>query len=301
MTWHVLGGGSLGGLWAARLSRAGLPVRLILRSRARLDDYQQAGGLTLTEQGQTQRHPIIAELADTAAPIERLLLACKAYDALPAIRSLAARIQPGAQVLLLQNGLGSQQSVAEHLPRARCIVLSSTEGAFRLADFHIVFAGKGQNWLGDDQPPPTWLGELERAGIPHEWTSDIQTRLWRKLAINCAINPLTVLHDCRNGGLLSHQDEVRALCEELALLLQHAGQADAAEGLSEQVLQVIEGTAANLSSMQQDVRAGRRTELDYLLGHACRRADELALPVPRLSALLARIQAWLQAHGLPCH
>ncbi len=28
--WHVLGAGSLGTLWATRLTRAGIPVRLIL-------------------------------------------------------------------------------------------------------------------------------------------------------------------------------------------------------------------------------------------------------------------------------
>ena len=51
-TWHILGAGSLGGLWAARLARAGLPVRLILRDQARLSRYRAAGGLTLVEDGQ---------------------------------------------------------------------------------------------------------------------------------------------------------------------------------------------------------------------------------------------------------
>ena len=47
---------------------------------------------------------------------------------------------------------------------------------------------------------------------------DILSRLWRKLALNCAINPLTVLHDCRNGGLSEHHCEVATLCAELAEL-----------------------------------------------------------------------------------
>ena len=36
ITWHVLGAGSLGTLWATRLARAGLPVRLIVRDAERL-------------------------------------------------------------------------------------------------------------------------------------------------------------------------------------------------------------------------------------------------------------------------
>ncbi|RMU54902.1 hypothetical protein ALP26_04922, partial [Pseudomonas savastanoi pv. glycinea] len=44
VTWHVLGAGSLGTLWAARLARAGLPVRLILRNAERLAAYNTSGG-----------------------------------------------------------------------------------------------------------------------------------------------------------------------------------------------------------------------------------------------------------------
>ena len=62
MTWHILGAGSLGSLWAARLARAGLPVRLILRNRQRLEAYRQAGGLTLVEAGQPMQYAIPAEL-----------------------------------------------------------------------------------------------------------------------------------------------------------------------------------------------------------------------------------------------
>src|SRR5690606_39453309 len=79
--------------------------------------------------------------------------------------------------------------------------------------FRVVFAGRGQNWLGDPQDPvtPAWLADLERSGIPHQWSERILGRLWRKLAVNCAINPLTVLHEigraaCRGRG----QTPVRA-------------------------------------------------------------------------------------------
>ncbi|MEL6078728.1 2-dehydropantoate 2-reductase N-terminal domain-containing protein, partial [Stenotrophomonas maltophilia] len=67
-TWHVLGAGSLGTLWATRLARAGLPVRLILRDQSRLLAYQAAGGLTLVEQGQSSLQAIPGETCDSTAP-----------------------------------------------------------------------------------------------------------------------------------------------------------------------------------------------------------------------------------------
>ncbi|MHB0816990.1 putative 2-dehydropantoate 2-reductase [Stutzerimonas stutzeri] len=299
--WHVLGAGSLGCLWATRLSRAAIPVRIILRNTRRLADYRTAGGLGLTEEGRTSLHPITAELPEAAAPIQRLLVACKAYDAEAAIAEVATRLQPDAEILLLQNGLGSQQAVAARWPDSRCIFISSTEGAWRSADFQVVHAGHGQNWLGDplDRNPPPWLAELAAAGIPCDWTTDIEARLWRKLALNCAINPLTVLHDCRNGELLAHREQVHRLCDELSRILQACGQAEAARALEEEVLRVIVATANNYSSMYQDVHNGRRTEISFLLGYACQAARQHGLEAIELNALLKQLQTFLVQHGLP--
>ncbi|MGB4074317.1 putative 2-dehydropantoate 2-reductase [Pseudomonas sp.] len=301
--WHILGAGSLGSLWATRLARADIPVQLILRDPARLHSYQQAGGLTLIEQGQTQRYPIPAQTLDHPEPIQRLLLACKAYDAQAAVARLAPRLAAGAEILLLQNGLGSQDQVARQVPQARCIFASSTEGAFRPADFQVVFAGHGHTWLGDPHNlhAPAWLKDLHQAGIVHDWSLDILSRLWRKLALNCAINPLTVLYDCRNGGLREHPAEIASLSAELSELLCAGGHSAAAEDLHGEVQRVIQATAANYSSMHQDVSQGRRTEIAYLLGYACTSAQRHQLVLPHLQALHGRLLAHLHARGLPSH
>ncbi|MGY1449537.1 putative 2-dehydropantoate 2-reductase [Pseudomonas chlororaphis] len=300
-TWHILGAGSLGTLWATRLARAGLPVRLILRDQARLQAYQAAGGLTLVEQGQASFYAIPGETVDSPEPITRLLVACKAYDAQQAVSQLVSRLTPDAELVLLQNGLGSQDAVAAQVPQARCIYASSTEGAFRDGDWRVVFAGHGYTWLGDASHPtaPFWLDDLSASGIPHEWSADILTRLWRKLALNCAINPLTVLHDCRNGGLLQHHCEVAMLCVELSELLERCGQPAAAENLQQEVERVIQATAANYSSMYQDVASRRRTEISYLLGHACDVATRHQLHLPNLGRLRRLLVEHLQQRGLP--
>jgi 2-dehydropantoate 2-reductase len=300
-TWHVLGAGSLGTLWATRLARAGLPVKLIVRDAERLRSYEAAGGLTLVEHGQASTYAVPGETADSPEPIRRLLVACKAYDAESAIARLAPRLTADAELILLQNGLGSQDAVATRVPQARCISASSTEGAFRDGDWRVVFAGHGFTWLGDVTQPvaPIWLDDLQTANIPHEWSTDILTRLWRKLALNCAINPLTVLHHCRNGGLQDHHCEVATLCAELAELLQHCGQPAAAENLQQEVERVIQATAANYSSMYQDVANQRRTEISYLLGHACKVATRHQLNLPHLNQLQQRLVAHLHSLGLP--
>lgn len=300
-TWHILGAGSLGCLWAARLARAGLPVMLVLRSAERLAAYQANGAvITLVEHSVEQHVPVSAQTVASLDPIERLVVACKAYDAEQAVAGLLPRLSPTAELILLQNGLGSQDAVAAQAPNARCIFASSTEGAFREQDWRVVFAGHGFTWLGDPRnvTPPSWLSDLNTSGIPHEWTPDILTRLWRKLALNCAINPLTVLHDCRNGGLQQHPCEVATLCSELSELLACCGQPAAALELHSEVLRVIQATAANYSSMHQDVAQMRRTEISYLLGYAYAAAARHRCAVPHLARLQERLVQHLAARGL---
>lgn len=302
-TWHILGAGSMGMLWATRLARAGLPVTLILRNDDRLQAYKAVQKLTLIEGEDSQHWPISAQTPETDEPLQRLLVTCKAYDAEQAVKQIAGRLSPGAELILLQNGLGSQQAVAAQVPHARCIFASSTEGAYRDGDWRVVFAGRGHTWLGDPRhgPAPQWLEELQLSGIAHEWSPNILSRLWRKLALNCAINPLTVLHDCRNGGLQAHDVEVNTLCAELSALLEHCGQAEAAIDLATEVHRVIQATANNYSSMHQDVSQGRRTEISYLLGYACTAARNRSFAVPCLQVLHQRLSEHLRQRGLPCN
>lgn len=304
MRWHIQGSGSLGCLWAARLAAAEQSVHLILRNPAVLARYQKDGCVHISDAQllHTQSYPISAQLAEHPEPIEHLLLACKAYDAEAAIAQIAHRLTPDSFVLLLQNGLGSQQAVQALLPNNRCIVASSTEGAYLTAPFHSVFAGQGEVWLGslDNHSEPNALIAICRAAqIPCTWTEHINATLWRKLAINCVINPLTVIYNCNNGALLQHPTLLNTLCDELQILLNAAQQSSAAQGLHQQVWQVIEKTAANSSSMRQDVTHLRRTEISYMTGFACAQSIALECLTPALHALHAQLQHALITQGLP--
>jgi 2-dehydropantoate 2-reductase len=108
-----------------------------------------------------------------------------------------------------------------------------------------------------------------------------------------------VLHDCRNGGLQQHRCEVATLCAELTELLERCGQPAAAQDLQHEVERVIQATAANYSSMYQDVANNRRTEISYLLGHACNIASRHRLMLPHLNQLQQRLIEHLRTRGLP--
>jgi 2-dehydropantoate 2-reductase len=108
---------------------------------------------------------------------------------------------------------------------------------------------------------------------------------WEKLVINAIINPLTALSGETNGSLLTRQEEVEALCHELMPLLLREGFNLPEEAWVARVMDVATATAPNYSSMQQDLAAGRPTEIDYITGFILREAQPLGLHMPLLQQL----------------
>lgn len=300
---HILGGGSLGLLWAARCAQAGIDCRLILRTPQALEQWQARDDRLILEQ-QGVQHPlqVRAELADATSPIQHLIVATKAWAVAGAVDDIAPRLTEHSQLLLLQNGLGSQQSVSQRFPALRVLYASVTDGAWKRSANHVVWAGVGQTLIGDPHggQAPAWLQQLSQAQIAWQWEPDILAVLWVKLAINCAINPFTALHDCANGAVPVHAGAVfPALLADLHRLLNSQGVALSFEQLQQRILDVIQATAGNSSSMRQDLAAGRRTEIDFILGHACRSARQAGLDTPTLDALYQQLRQHLAERGLP--
>jgi 2-dehydropantoate 2-reductase len=115
-----------------------------------------------------------------------------------------------------------------------------------------------------------------------------------KLAVNSAINPLTALHQCRNGELLQLPDiaaQVAQLCAELSRVAASAGQALAPATLAAAVFAVIRDTAANRSSMLQDLSQRRRSEIDFINGYIVQCARRAQLACPAHAALWQAVKA----------
>jgi 2-dehydropantoate 2-reductase len=298
--WQVLGAGSIGCLFAGALQRAGVPARLVLRDAASLAEWQQAGSTIVLQRGAAQWRielpAVVPAALATEPPLRRLLVCTKAQQTLAAVQALGNAVDPAALVVLLQNGMGVREQLQALLPRATILHALSTEGAYRTGRFRVVHAGQGETLIG--HPGQHAAARAAAAALQCELriaaVDDIERRLWLKLAINSVINPLTALHACRNGEVLELPgiDELLpALCAEASAVANAEGQSFDAAQVAASVRDVCRVTAANRSSMLQDIAARRPTEIDFINGHILRTAQRHGIDCPRQAALYAQLKA----------
>lgn len=292
----VVGPGSLGLLWAAYLQEQHA-VCLVSRpgSPSRSQSYRIRTPEGLEWRINVPQYPPEA----FRAPPRLILVTTKAQDAEQALAPVIERSDPNTPVVLFQNGLGPQASVARRYPGHPIMAASSTEGANRPSPELLKHAGRGVTWVGGLTPGGYGQAEniamlLGRTGLHVSPTSDIENRLWRKLAINAGINPYTAVLDCRNGELLGRPIFKRQLpfvCQEFAKVAAANGHDFSAEVLEEEIRDVAARTAYNISSMLQDVRAGKPTEIESINGFIVAEGERLGMPTPFNRWLLEEVRA----------
>lgn len=288
--WYILGAGAIGNLWASNLIAAGFPVSLILRNQAKLERFNASQGLYLDNCA----YEVQAELADLSTPIKQLLITTKSIDTRTAFTTIKHRLSDNARVIVLQNGMGSQQWLKEQIPSAEVVWASTTDGAWLESEFCVVRAGRGITKVGSTDQPLTWINQLSQGFLNVENDTDIATTLWRKLAINCAINPLTAIYRCQNGGLVknpNYLNEMALICSEVEQVANALDIELFETPLIAQACQVAELTATNYSSMLQDVKHNRITEVEQITGYLCAQAAKLNIPVEVNQFYLEQVKA----------
>ncbi len=282
----VLGCGALGQLWLTALYKQHHQLQGWLRVP------QTSCTVDVTETDGTHINlTFTANNRDFLAHSDLLLVTLKAWQVSDAVRHLVAELPENSPILLLHNGMGTLEELKGI--RQPLLVGVTTQAAKREGN-KVIHVANGLTHIG----PGNEAGQrhsglavaLQHALPDVAWHDNISAIAWKKLAVNCAINPLTALHDCNNGALRARPGEVELICNEVALVMAREGHHTSREGLLDYVWQVIGATAGNASSMLQDVRARRHTEIDYITGYLLKRARAHGLEAPHNSRLFEQIK-----------
>lgn len=277
----VLGCGALGQIWLAALDRQGHDVQGWLRVP---QPYCSVNVINLD--GSSINKTYIANDPAFLAQSELLLVTLKAWQVSEAVKNLQFILPATCPILLLHNGMGTVDELNSlHQPLLRGV----TTHAAKHDGTVIVHVAAGITHIGPISSAATEISEIAEtlhAALPDvAWHDNVASATWQKLAVNCVINPLTVFYNCTNGELASHAEEVKALSNEVAAVMEREGQHISREWLIDYITDVIRSTAGNTSSMLQDIRAQRRTEVDYINGYVIRRARAQGLATPENNRL----------------
>ncbi|MGY2572805.1 2-dehydropantoate 2-reductase [Vibrio sp. C8] len=289
----IVGPGAIGSLWAYKLHQAGHKVSLWGTKQNQqwmlaADDSPEI----LFSYNQPQ----------TLIDADLLLITVKAWQVEAAITPLLPHVNKDAILLFMHNGMGAADNIAELISEYPVVIATTTHGALKVDAHHVKHTGIGQTQLGAFNLKGSqciFLVDVLNHALPTvSWNPSIQLALWNKLAINCAINPLTAIHQCLNGAL--EEDRFRptlnAVIDELVCVMQAEEIPVDRKQLTTTIDNVIRATAANKSSMHQDIFYRRQTEIDFITGYLVRKAQQHGIEVPANSELYKQIQL-LEKYG----
>jgi 2-dehydropantoate 2-reductase len=292
----VVGCGAVGSLFAAHL--------------ATLDDVEvwgydvvadhveaiNASGLRLTGRAEIVA-PVQARTdASQIPPCDFGIVATKSMHTASAITAASAIFADGA-VCSVQNGVGNEELIAQHVPR---VIRGTTFPAGRITAPGVVqMDTAGDTWIGPFEERPASMAEVEsladamtRGGMPTKALADARGAQWTKLIFNAACNPLGALTTLTQGRLCELAAtralisgviaEGVAVAEALGITLDSDPEA------------LVDHSAAvaydHRASMLQDALSRRPTEIDALNGGIVRFGSEHGVPTPLNEAIVALIR-----------
>jgi 2-dehydropantoate 2-reductase len=293
----VVGCGAVGSLFAAHLAKAGEAEVWAYDLWKDHTDAIRAKGLRLSGAAD-----FVARLNATSDPMslprcDYGIVATKAIHTGAAIAQVAHVFDDNSAVCSVQNGVGNEEIIAEHVKR---VIRGTTFPAgHSVAPGHIGYDIVGDTWIGPFEPTNTPMAKVEelaglitRAGMNTIPLKDARGAQWTKLIFNAATNPvgaLTLLHHgaatrfAPTGQLFNDLiAEGEAVARKLGIELHGDPRALVQKGAN--------APGKHRASMLQDVLAKRQTEVDFMNGAIVQWGEKIGVPTPLNRTLWALIK-----------
>lgn len=303
----VYGAGGLGSVFGGFLARNGHDVHLlgrewhlaVVRKQGLLingiwGEYRIRACTTATDLSQVPRDK----------PYDLILVTVKSYDTAAAGSAIRPLVAAQTTVLSLQNGLGNMEALleagipAEALLLGRVIFGVNTQPG--VATVTVAADPVAIGPVPGAQPRFSafkMASLLASSKIDARSVEDIRPVLWSKVIYNCALNPLGALHGLSYGGVAADpstrasMERIIGECYAVARAERIAlDPADAAAYFKHLTGTLIPKTGDHLPSMLEDLRRGRRLELDALNGAIIRLGRQHGIPTPENDDLVRRLQ-----------
>ena len=272
----IVGAGAVGGFYGAHLARAHPGVSFLLRPRT-LSAVKSRGLTVRSTTSSVTVHPRAAADPRELPSPHLVVLAVKAYDVDAVLDQLRPVLSNDTVILTLQNGVETEERLRSSLKRD-CVVGGVAYIYSRIAEPGVIEHYKRGavtigEWSGERTTRVQAIASLfEAAGIPCQVSTRIRRTKWEKMCWNCAFNPLTVLINDRVARALDHPEllqTVKDLVNEVAAVAASQN-VWLAEDIGDKVIRWSQEIRDIHTSMYDDWKAGRPTEIDWLNGAIAR-------------------------------
>ncbi len=286
----IMATGGVGGYFCARLAAAGEDVHFIARGQhlAAL----RANGLVLKSANGDLHLQSVSATDDPASigTVDIIIFAVKQYDTESAAKLIKPAIGADTAAITLQNGMDKDERLRAVLGHGHVMDGAAYIGGARVASPGVItHVGKvariifGEADGSRSARGERFLAACKNAGIEASFSTEIAKELWAKFAMLSAFSGVSsVLR--RPAGEIAGDDTTRKLFADAimeSVAIAKANGVDLGDDyLAKQRNFLDQMPPENKSSMQLDVEAGRRLELDWLSGAVARIGDELGVPTP---------------------
>ncbi len=297
----IVGAGALGTLFGERLA-GNNEIVLLERKHDVVDAITRVG---LRVDGVSRPASASSEPRDLFG-VAVLFVFVRATDTLRALRPFATKLNPSTAIVSLQNGLGNEEAIKTALGSTISLVVgATTEQALTLGPAEVKRIGEGTTILGSAGASPDTVNRVARllvdAGLHASAAYDIRPHLWGKLIANAAINPVAALLERPNGIVLEDENAseiARSIAQEAATVANAMRIPLPFTDPWSYVRTIAEQTAELDNSMLNDLRAGARTEIDYINGAVVAAGRRAAVSTPYNETLTALMKAREAVRGV---
>jgi len=155
---------------------------------------------------------------------------------------------------------------------------------------------RGETFLESTQTSERVARVFNVVGLKTIISNEMQEETWKKLIVNCVLNPLTVILQVRNNEIMI--DSLREIRHEIIQESIAVGNAEGI-GFESNLEECIERKIArytNYSSMYQDIMKHKKTEINFLNGKIVELGRKHGIPTPVNDTLVSLIK-FLEVQG----
>ena len=304
----VIGVGGVGGFVSAMLA-SHLPDVTVVARGARGKAIEENGLVLHSDyKGEITAHPAVVPSVAELGEQDVVFICVKNYSLEQLLDELGHGadgkpvIKDGTILVPVMNGVDPWQKVREAFPGCRVVDSVIYIVAYADADYSIRQEGNfaairiGTTDAGEEYADAVRTVDsiLSEADIDHKTPKDIEAAIWEKYILNAAFNCCTAAYDCNIGPLRDDPEtaaEYEAAVKEACALARAKGiriREDYEETLIHRFYHSLQ--ASDSSSLQRDVHAGKKSEVETFCGYGVREGARLGVPMPVMEKLYRMIK-----------